>query len=692
MKNVLKIFFSDLRAIFGNFFAVVIVGAVLVIPALYAWVNIYANWDPYGSTGNVPIALASSDLGYTQDDGSYVNRGQEIIEGLPQSKSIRWILCPSAQDAIAGVERGDYYGALVMGENLSRNMYELTLALYDQEPSIVFYQNAKTNAIANKITTTAATTAEHNIQVKYLSVLIERLFGSLDQLLEEVDGESALDNLIHTLSRLRDHLYEYDAMLQKLRDSEPGILAKLDETGYSLNGVDLSGAADKTGSASVAISSVEKSVQDRLDTISADIARLQATLQNADERQVTSDMVDRFLEQAEAIETSLQALRSTLPADGLLSGAVVNTTDTLLQRIQSIETQLPALRNSESSREAVRSMLDASAAALGEMNSILTENLTPGFEHFFGSMARDLEILSRILGGVDRTVRDVQPVLSAAKSTIVAANGTLAQLQALMQSAARLTDKLLNKAVAARDSDMLQDLIELLHGDPEEFAEFFSNPVLVETYTVYPVENYGTAMTPFYSTLAIWVGCVVIGAIIKTEAGGERLKNPTEGQLFWGRFLIYLLFSQIQAAIIVAGDIWLLGCQCLHPGLFFLVGAVTSFVFVLLIYALCLSFGDVGKAIVVVIMVVQIAGSSGSYPIEILPPIFSHIYLFFPFPYAINAMRETLCGLYRLDLLRYLAQLMIFGVLGMLIGLVVRRPFIGVNRFIEEEMEETGVL
>ena len=119
---------------------------------------------------------------------------------------------------------------------------------------------------------------------------------------------------------------------------------------------------------------------------------------------------------------------------------------------------------------------------------------------------------------------------------------------------------------------------------------------------------------------------------------------------------------------------------------------MTSLVFNLLIYSLTVTFGDIGKAMGVVVMIVQIAGSSGSYPIEILPEIFSKIYTFFPFPYAINAMRETLCGLYRYDYLRYLGELSLFGVLGVLIGLRLRSHFKGVNAFIEEEMEETGVL
>jgi len=120
--------------------------------------------------------------------------------------------------------------------------------------------------------------------------------------------------------------------------------------------------------------------------------------------------------------------------------------------------------------------------------------------------------------------------------------------------------------------------------------------------------------------------------------------------------------------------------------------AVASFVFVLLIYSLTISFGDIGKAIVVVVMVVQIAGSSGSYPIEILPEIFAKIYRFFPFPYAINAMREALCGVYGQDYLVYLLELLLFGALALLIGLVVRSPFLNVNRFVSEKLEETEVI
>ena len=253
-------------------------------------------------------------------------------------------------------------------------------------------------------------------------------------------------------------------------------------------------------------------------------------------------------------------------------------------------------------------------------------------------------------------------------------------------------DDIISRVEEVSEDEKLDFLIDLLGGDPEAYASFFSSLVDVEVEEIYSVASYGAAMAPFYSVLAIWVGGVILVSILKTHIDRKKFPGATETQAFFGRFLLFFLIGQLQAAVIVAGDIFLLGCQPVHPWMMWFSAAVTSFVFELLIYALTISFGDVGKAIVVVIMVLQIAGSSGSYPIEILPPIFGKIYKFFPFPHAINAMREALCGTYRHDFAKYLAYLLIFAVVGLAIGLLIRKPFLGMNRFVSEKIEETEVL
>ena len=240
--------------------------------------------------------------------------------------------------------------------------------------------------------------------------------------------------------------------------------------------------------------------------------------------------------------------------------------------------------------------------------------------------------------------------------------------------------------------DYLDTLLDILGGSPEDYGAYFSQMVQTTVEPVYPIANYGSAMAPFYSVLAIWVGGVILSSLIKIHARTEGLIDPKPAELYFGRYLFFFVLSQIQAAVIVTGDLYILKVQCLHPGMLYLTGALTAFTFSLLIYSLALSFGDVGKAIVVVIMVMQIAGSSGTFPIELLPAIYQKIYRFFPFPYAIDAMRECICGMYGNYYWQQIGFLLLFAAAALLIGLLVRRPFMGLNHFMEEKLEETELL
>lgn len=150
--------------------------------------------------------------------------------------------------------------------------------------------------------------------------------------------------------------------------------------------------------------------------------------------------------------------------------------------------------------------------------------------------------------------------------------------------------------------------------------------------------------------------------------------------------------GQVQAFITVWGDLYLLKIQCMNKGLFLFAACFTSFVFTLLIYTLTLSFGDIGKALAVVMVVIQIAGSSGTYPIELLPSFFQKVYIYFPFPYAINAMRETISGMYGGNYWMYIFELMIFAIVSLAVGLVIRKPFIKLNHYMHKRMKDTEMM
>ena len=705
MKNTFKIFFSDIKSLSRHFFAVLVVIAIMIIPALYAWVNIYANSDPYGNTGNISVAVASDDQGY---EGQ--NMGESVLEGLKDNKSINWVFTGSTDKAIKGVESGKYYAAIVIGENFSRNMYDLKSALTDDESTVTYYKNAKTNAIAVKITDTAAETVQNNVKVQYLKVLFQTVFTKGQELGEDIDEEQAVNAVIAQLTDLSKSLRHYSDSVGRFVSDSSSISYVLSGIGSSSANASaaLSGSQATLSSAQAAVTNAQTSIDQLANGLDGKLAELEADLDAVTDAlnklassevlngsiELHNQMVDNAKNAAANLQTHLEALRAILPENSALSGTayVANTLDALIERTKQMQNQLDLLYDDASFAEDAANITGACADTVSLMRSMITNQLKTGIDMMLSNLSSTLNMMSPLISSLGITLDDIAPVVESAGDTLSYVSSAMTRLQSLMTRVADACDDLLVKINEGTADERLQTLITVLNGNAEKYAEFLSSPVSVTEETIYPVASYGDAMTPFYSALAIWVGGVVLTAILKVEAEPKGLRNVTEGQKYWGKFILFFVLGQIQTAVIVLGDIYLLGCQCQEPVMFWVASAITSFAFTAVIYSLALAFGDIGKAIVIVIVVMQVAGSSGSYPIEILPDIFSKIYLFFPFPYAINAMREAICGMYQWDYWIYLGELMIFAVGGILIGLVLRKPFIKLNRFVEHEVEKSGVL
>jgi putative membrane protein len=447
---------------------------------------------------------------------------------------------------------------------------------------------------------------------------------------------------------------------------DPEIVPNLKKSASAVQGVVLT--QDQVGTEE----DVQSSISIAKDNTITRLEEIQRDLEQAKEDAI-NNAPGELADAAAAAQEALEGLRDSMPdnSDNVAGVSVINTSlENSIATIQGILSEITALNVYQGGL--TEDQLQSISDRLDNVSTVLDSTTRNGIDILFDDLSLNSGLIYDLTISVNDVVADIPPLIIAAKDTVQSIQDTLTQLRAFLQSGAKAADALLTDIVFMRDNGMLSDIVDMFEGDPKELAEFLVEPVQVETTTIYPVQDYGSAMTPFYSTLAIWVGGVVLGSIFKVHASKDGLRKPKDRQLFWGRFLTYFVLGQLQAAIIVWGDIHLLGCQCVEPKLLYLCGAITSFVFISIIFSLIIAFGDVGKAIMVVIMIVQIAGSSGSYPVEILPEIFTGIYLFFPFPYAINAMREAICGLYQYDIYKYLGELMIFGVFGLLIGLVVK--------------------
>ena len=684
MRNIWTVFKTDMRSLSKCFFACVVVVAIALLPSLYAWLNIYSNWDPYGNTGGISIAIASLDEGYTDEDGVYENKGDDVVADLREATSIHWVEVDTEEEAKSGVESGDYYAAVVIDREFSRNMFRM-LTDWTGKPAITYYENAKKNAVATKITDTAVETLKRSISENYLEVVIGGIMEQGNLLAADLTADDPEAAVRGVLYQAQDLLNACGRMMDAFEAAggsggvSPADADALADAVANIN-KDLPDGSQLQQTAA----EIQLQVNAALAKVERALDRLQEAIDNAPE---LPDAQQQLVDAAEQLESTAAALNTW--ADRIESLAPLAASQA--RDIAGQCTQLAAKLRSLAQKPSVGDLMDDCRALVSDIRA-MTDKIPV--------TAKELhKELDSVAGDVADAMEGVAALASDAKEMKAALADTSGALGTTMELLRPATDRMIASLKGVIDGlqgktaeEYIDTLTTVLGGDPAAYGQYFPEMVQTSVNAIYPIANYGSAMTPFYTVLAIWVGGVILSSLIKIHARTEGLIDPKPAELYFGRYLFFFLLSQIQAAVIVTGDLFLLKVQCLHPGMMYLTGALTAFTFSLLIYSLAISFGDVGKAIVVVIMVMQIAGSSGTFPIELLPEIYQKIYRFFPFPYAIDAMRECICGMYGDYYWRQIGFLLLFAAAALLIGLLVRRPFMGLNHFMEEKLEETELL
>lgn len=735
MKNIWRIFTGDLKKLVKQPFALVIIIGLCVIPSLYAWFNIFANWDPYANTGGIPVAVVSLDKDYTRKDGSVVNMGESVLESLHSNTSVKWIFLDTEEEAQEGVEAGKYYAAIVITDKFTYSMYNVFSDDFEN-PSLIYYQNQKSNAIATKITDTVAGTLQNTINETFIKVAATTIFEEGNSVSDQMQGDSYVEEFCADLEELNDNLKEYSTMIDTFRAGNdrleaaithvnyeiPVMQKKLDATTASLNQ-----SSQNLSSTRDTLSNFSTNVDTSMSTIQTSLEDMKKILDQSkladDTAQMTKDLnkVARDTNTLNGQVNNLLAALIEQRVQGSVSGGDASTgsgsgntaaTDAAIEALKAMQKELDMMNtvigsvlestdeqaaekakvNVNNAMNNLKNVIDSCENSVSNMQGIYKNNLVPQMQKVLTNMSDSLNQVTNLVNTLSSTVQNIGVVMEGVGDAVDGTSESLGQIQGVVDGISQKLTDLTEQLEGASEEEMMDILVRFLGGDPDSLGAYFASPVTMETIAMYPVATYGSAMTPFYSTLAIWVGSTILVALVKVKASPKNLKNVQSYQLYFGRYLLFLLLAQIQAAIIVAGDLWLLKVNIVEPGLFFLAASFTATAFSLLIYSLTLAFGDVGKAVCVIVMVLQIAGSSGTFPIELLPDIYQKIYIFFPFPYAITAMREALAGMYGTAYMTALAKLILFMLEGLLIGLVIRIPFVKLNHFVEERMEDTELM
>ena len=720
MKKAFQIFKRDLQRLLRNPVAMVITIGVCIIPSLYAWYNIEANWDPYGNTSGVRIAVANEDRGVETELTGELNAGEQTVEKLRENDALGWVFT-DAESAKEGVYRGDYYAAIIIPADFSEHLTSMLTGDFEQ-PEIKYYVNEKKNAIAPKVTDTGAETIEQQLNETFVATVSSTLVEEAKELGVDVDAagarveRGALENVgdsVDALQRVRDGMADLNGTVDAAKgaatsarealagmDAQAPTLVEALEKGHELLGTTRSAAgefhtalstalgngaaqlASASAKADGAIGSISGAVSSAKTKIDISLINFQGIIDTnnrviADLRALNEAIMDNsgdvevFIRELERQNQGLQAAKDALQAQ---SDSLGRDVETVADATSAINTAVQG---------SVKNMGETQA----ELNATVMPELSAGLDAF-SNVSGDL---SGIVTGLTPTIEQamglldqLNAMLDQTKGAIASTDRTLADLQATLQTVR--TD-----IAALRSSEATRELADLLGMEPDKIADFMSSPVTLTTKAVYPVANYGSGVTPFYTNLALWVGGFVLIAIIKLEVDNEGVGRFTANQGYFGRWMLLVTLGFIQAVIACVGDL-VLGIQCEHPALFVAAGVFTSFVYVNIIYALAIAFKHIGKAIAVVLVIVQIPGSSGMYPIEMMPGFFQALHPLLPFTYGINAMRETIGGMYGADYLWNLGVLAVFLVLSLAVGVWLRPKLLNLNLLFDRQLSATGLM
>jgi len=714
MNKILKVFTNDMKKISTNVIAVVIILGLSILPSLYAWFNIFSNWDPYGpsSTGNIKVAVVSDDAG-SEISGLEINIGATVVEALQANNTIGWVFTDNSDETIEGVKAGDYYAALVIPETFSEDMVSfLTGDL--EHPQIIYYENGKKNAIAPKITQKAQKTVRQQVNATFISTLAESAMKAGNVIsATDSDGVSIADTMTEKLTALSSDMDTYINILSSFKGIMDSAQSIISTTKIMLPSLDTVLDSSKTS-----LSSMQTMVNSSTNTVNTVSDMMLSSLDMIDGTlTMISNVVNSDLSSAQTVSTiilnGIGAVNNMIPYakeifNSSVAGIEAKGDEKINSQINAIRGQFDlvksdadhvgsssavAVSNSNDLIDKIQAELKHCSNDIAVLKDTYSSSVKPQLSSTVTNAQAALNTTVNALSSFNLNLGSTDNVLTSYSDTLADGNTNLDTTLELAQELSDYIKTLTENMSELSDNENYNKLIEVMDSNPELLGEFASSPVSLDTVRIYPIENYGSAMAPFYTVLALWVGALILVAIIHVKV------HPIPGvsgicprHAYFGRYMLFFLVGQLQTLITVLGDLHFIGIQCEHPVMFWFAGAMCSFVFTLFIYSLTVALGNIGEALAVVVMVVQVAGAGCTFPIETLPKVFHSLYNYLPFQFGMNAMKEAIAGLYENSYWTYIAKLSVYLLVSLFIGLVGAIPFRKLNKIIDKNKEKSGIM
>ncbi len=726
MKNIFKLFRRDLQNVGHSVIGLVVVVGLVIVPCLYAWFNIAGSWDPYGNTGNLKVAVANTDEGYKSDLVSVrVNIGESVVNSLRANDSFDWTFVDK-DEAIEGVKSGEYYAAVVIPEDFSANMMTL-FSTEVKHSSIEYYENQKLNAIAQIVTEKGSSAVQSQINKTFTETIDNISLSTASNLFDYMDSDEIANFVANLSSSLEDGIAE----LQNAGSSTSSLTSVLSSSASMLksasgqlvqNNTTSADAKQLLSDAQNGLSSIEKALSGATSSINQSLAGVtngydaidsavndvftnatgEITLTVNQLNSIASELNDRAsvihgaATTVRGLETTFPDVASQLEAVATQIDAYANQFEQIAQGISNTASNLASgAQDLATAKQEVSDLISEVKNSTGSVKADYENNLKSQANELKSTVANIVSSSSRISSSLDGTIAKLSGASSSLANDLTGLNGMLNSTANTLVQAGNDLQELKDKLDTAVSENDLETIRTIIGQDPEALADALAAPVGVERKAIYPIKNYGSSMAPFYTILSLWIGSIVLAAMMKVSVDEDLLAELMPyrlHQIYLGRYLLFALLALCQSTLVCAGDILFFGIQCIHPVQFILTGWIASLVFSNIIYTFTVSFGDIGKALAVVLLVMQVGGSGGTFPIEMTAPFFQAVYPFLPFTHGIAAMHAAMAGSYGAEVWMEMGTLLLYLIPSLALGLVFRRPIIRANNWIIEKLEETKLM
>ncbi|MHB9940825.1 phage infection protein [Clostridium sporogenes] len=718
MKNIFKIYRRDLQNIIINWVAIVVMLGLMILPSLYAWFNIKSSWDPYANTKSISVAVVNKDKAAVFK-GQSINVGQELVNKLKINKNIGWKFVDE-KEAEKGVKYGKYYASVMIPEDFSYKILSITRDK-QEKPTLIYSVNEKSNAVAPKITSKGVTTVQNEVTknfVKTVNGIIFEIFNKLGIELEK--GKPKLKDLMNMIFYVNDKIPEINASIDKLEKGAITLEEFIEKINKDIPLIKDTinralSAGDKT---KLFLSKSKEGINNVAPYIKQDLIIAKKINNTAEvligegvgvieknSQQAKEDLVaskDKLTNVKEILNSTLELVdiinkdkKNIILND--FENRIKDMKERVNNKIENINTVVSSIDRGEKVSVEVLNRLKNKANGIDSILKQIIEDFNPKIVPAINNVLNDLIVVAdntiQLLKNANENLPEATELLDKGYTGAEKGIKGIKILKSNLPSIEKSIGEVSNKLKTLDDDERLNEIIKLMKNNAKIESDFISNPVEIKENRIYPIPNYGSAMAPFFTTLSLWVGALILVSILSVDVkdikGAKKLKVHEE---YFGRYLTFMTIAIFQALIVSLGNIYLLKVYVSNKPIFILFSIFISIIFSMIIYTLVSVFGNVGKALGVILLVLQISASGGTFPIEVTPGFFRKINPLLPFTYAISGMRETVGGVIEGILLRDIVMLLIYFTLSILLALLLKKKLEKINKNFMRKFKESGLV